>query len=73
MKPKPAKIRGSAPASGAVFRALAENPDALKCSKRLWPHHAQPADREGAASHARGGRAPNFGLKTLFAGRRRIC
>ena len=49
-KPELRNRNGSAPASGAVFRALAENPGAQKCSRRWWQHHAQPADREGAAS-----------------------
>jgi hypothetical protein len=66
IKPEFRNRNGSAPASVAVFRALAENPGAQKCSKRSWRRHAQPAGREGAASNARGGRAPpasEFGLK----------
>jgi hypothetical protein len=52
---------GSAPAPGAVFRALAENPNAPECSNGSCPLHTQEdAGREGAASHARGGRAPQL-------------
>jgi hypothetical protein len=60
MNPNFAAEMGSAPASGAVFRALAENPRALKYFKRLCHFHAQKAEREGASSAARGGRAPQL-------------
>jgi hypothetical protein len=37
---------GSAPASGAVFRALAENIGRIEISKILCPSHTQEAGRE---------------------------
>ena len=49
---------GSAPAPGAVFRALAENSAAQEYSRRLISVPAPSAGREGASSDARGGRAP---------------
>ncbi len=52
------KSNGSAPAPGAVFRALAENPSARKSSKRSCQPRAHSAGGEGAASDARGGRGP---------------
>jgi hypothetical protein len=60
MNPTFAEEMGSASASGAVFRALAENPRALKYFKRSCQFHAQDAEREGASSDARGGRAPQL-------------
>ena len=59
-KPELRNENGSAPAPGAIIRALADNPVAQKCSKRSWQHYAHPAGREGAASNARGGRAPQL-------------
>ena len=44
---------GSAPAPGAVFLALAENPHGLKCFKRSCQFRVQDAGREGASSNAR--------------------
>ncbi len=52
---------GSAPASGAVFRALAENPERTKQSPaRSGLNIFRRAEREGAFRYARDGRAPRF-------------
>ena len=48
--PKLQNETGSAPAPGAVFRALAENSDAPKASKRSVPHHTQEAARGDTSS-----------------------
>ena len=66
LKPGLRNRTGARPPSGAVFRALAENPRARKCSKGSCPYCAQDAGREGAASHARGGRAPNFRIRVKW-------
>ncbi len=63
VQPQLRNRKGARPPSGAVFRALAENPGAWKCSKGSRQHRAQEAGREGAASNARGGRAPNFRVR----------
>ncbi|HTJ00459.1 MAG TPA: hypothetical protein VL527_16385, partial [Dongiaceae bacterium] len=51
---------GSAPASGVVFRALAENPERPKSSQCWEPGPRATAGRVGAAGYARGGRAPQL-------------
>jgi hypothetical protein len=53
-------VLGSAPAPGRCFLRLAENPDAPKWFKGSCQYRPRSAGREGAASHARGGRAPQF-------------
>jgi len=50
---------GSAPAPGAVFRALAENPDAAKRFKRSWQDCAQAAAREARPATPGAGVLPN--------------
>ena len=44
---------GSAPAPGAVFRALAENPDAPKASQRSGQRHPQEAARDRTSGDVR--------------------
>jgi hypothetical protein len=62
------KLMGSAPASGAVFRALAENIGRAKISETsVSVTHATGWTR-GASSNTRGGCAPQlrFGFKPVF-------
>ena len=54
------KLKGSAPASGAVFRALAENIERTKKLQESVSASRATAGREGASGNARGGRAPLF-------------
>jgi 2-C-methyl-D-erythritol 2,4-cyclodiphosphate synthase len=57
---------GSAPAPGAVFRALAENPGAPKSFKRSGQRHAQlPAARAQPAT-PEAGVLPSIGVPFLF-------
>ena len=67
--------KGSAPASGAVFRALAENTGALKRSKRLCQLRAQEASRPSSVALRRvdearpatpeAGVLPNLGVRVF--------
>ncbi len=70
LNPKLRNGMRSAPASGAVFRALAENPAALKRSERSWQSRAQDAGREARPATPGAGVLPSFGLwlKFFFAG-----
>ena len=54
---------GSAPAPGAVFRALAENPDALKSCKRPGLRHAQPPAARAPPATPEAGVLPNCGVR----------
>ena len=54
---------GSAAASAAVRRALAPSREAADVSKR-WNFSRATANREGAVRCARGGRAPQFQLRS---------
>jgi hypothetical protein len=58
--------KGSAPAPGAVFRALAENPDAPKQSGRLEQFHAQEAGREARPATPGAGVLPNIGIRRIL-------
>ncbi len=53
--------KGIAPASGAVFRALAENPVAPKRFERSCQCRAQEAGREARPATPGAGVLPNFG------------
>lgn len=53
---------GSAPASGAVFRAHAENPGASERIKHLGQPHAQEAGREARSATPGAGVLPKLGL-----------
>jgi hypothetical protein len=55
--------KGSAPASGAVFRALAENPGAQKQSGRSEQFHAQEAGREARPATPGAGVLPSIGIR----------
>ena len=65
MKTKTVGIRGSAPASGAVFRALAENPGARKRPRRSGHLHAQKAEREARPATPGAGVLPRIQLWQL--------
>jgi hypothetical protein len=51
---------GSAPATGAVFRALAENPERTEIIPTSGKVSRATAGCGGAAGNARGGRAPQL-------------
>src|ERR1035438_6791086 len=64
---------GSAPASGAVFRALAENSGRIEISETsVSVAHARGWTR-GASSNTRGGCAPHFGVRKRFSRRAAEC
>jgi hypothetical protein len=52
------KLKGSAPASGAVFHARAENIERTKMFQASVSGSRATAGREGASGNGRGGRAP---------------
>ena len=54
---------GTAPAPGAVFRALAENPGAQESSGRRFQLHAQTAGREARPATPGAGVLPSFGVR----------
>jgi hypothetical protein len=53
---------GSAPAPGAVFRALAENPDSPESFQRPSQRHAQPPAARAPPATPGAGVLPNFGV-----------
>ncbi len=65
LQPKFRNGKGSAPASGAVFRALAENPVALKRSRHSCQSRAQCAGREARPATPGAGVLPNFGIRVF--------
>jgi hypothetical protein len=58
---------GSAPAPGAVFRALTENPRAQNSPKRSFQLSPQDAGREARPATPGAGALPNFGFRVEFA------
>ena len=63
IEPKLRNGKGRAPASGAVFRALAENPVALKRSRHSCQSRAPCAGREARPATPGAGVLPNSGIR----------
>ena len=62
---------GCAPASGAVFCALAVGPRAPKSFERLWQFRAQTPGREARPATPEAGVLPDFGIQ--FNRKFRFC